>query len=190
MNDDELWAAIDAQRERLATFFDGLSAEEWSRQSLCSAWTVRDVAGHLTYAQITVPQVVRELIRTRRGMTAAAIRRAQRPTGELVATIRGMIGSRKHVSVVTPRETLIDILVHSQDVAIPLGRPFDLDRAAAVVAAGRVWELTFPFGARRRFKGRKLVATDADFTRGEGEPLERPIGDLLLLLTGRRTPTA
>ena len=190
MNDDELWAATDAHRERLATFFDGLSAEEWSRQSLCSAWTVRDVAGHLTYAQITVPQVVRELIRTRRGMTAAAIRRAQRPTGELVATIRGMIGSRKHVSMVTPRETLIDVLVHSQDVAIPLGRPFDLDRAAAVVAAGRVWELTFPFRARRKFKGRKLIATDADFTRGDGEPLERPIGDLLLLLTGRRTPTA
>src|SRR4051812_30278146 len=100
MNDDELWAAIDAQRERLATFFDGLPAEEWSRQSLCSAWTVRDVAGHLTYAQITVPEILREMVRTRGDMTAGAIRRAQRPTGELVATIRGMIGSRKHVSVV------------------------------------------------------------------------------------------
>jgi uncharacterized protein (TIGR03083 family) len=189
MNDDELWAAIDGQRERLATFFDGLSAEEWSRPSLCDRWSVRDVAAHLTYAQSTVPEIMLEVLRTRGALYKSTIRRAQRPTGELVASIRGMIGSRKHVTVVTPRETLIDILVHSQDVAIPLGRPFDLDRDAAVVAAGRAWELRYPFRARRRFRGRKLVATDADFARGEGEPVERPIGELLLMITGRRIPT-
>jgi hypothetical protein len=34
-------------------------------------------------------------------------------------------------------------------------------------------------------KGRALVATDVDWRRGQGEPLEAPMGELLLVLTGR-----
>ena len=33
-----------------------------------------------------------------------------------------MVGSRRHNVGVTPYETLIDIVVHGQDIAVPLGR--------------------------------------------------------------------
>jgi uncharacterized damage-inducible protein DinB len=36
-----------ANRRRLADFFDGLSEDQLDRRSLCEAWTVREVLGHL-----------------------------------------------------------------------------------------------------------------------------------------------
>lgn len=43
----------------------------------------------------------------------------------------------------------------------------------------------FPFRARGRLGQVRLVATDADWTAGEGAAVEAPITDLMLLVTGR-----
>ena len=190
MDPDGLWRSIDDQRLRLADLLAGLSEDDWRTPSLCAGWTVREVAAHLTYAQSTLPEILGDMLRHPAGMDRfirdGALRRAGLPTEELVARIRGMIGSRRHIALVTPRETLIDILVHSQDIAVPLGRPFALDPEASVVAADRVWSMTFPFRARRRFAGQTLVATDADWSVGTGpEVLRAPVGTWLLRLTGR-----
>ena len=56
---------------------------------------------------------------------------------------------------------------------------------AAVAAAQRVWDTGFPFRARRRLAGFRLIATNADWTAGSGAPVEGPIAALLLLVTGR-----
>ena len=52
MNRDEVWQAIDDERLSLADLFDDLSAAEWETASLCDGWRVRDVAAHLTLAQL------------------------------------------------------------------------------------------------------------------------------------------
>jgi uncharacterized protein (TIGR03083 family) len=193
MERDEVWQAIDTQRLRLTEMLDGLTDDEWRHPSLCDGWTVRDVAAHLTYAQSTLPQILGDLVRhpagMKRGIREGAIRRASRPTAQLVGEIRGMVGSQRHITLVTYRETLIDILVHSQDIAVPLGRPFDLDPRAAAFAARRVWTSGYPFWPRRRFKGVALIATDTDWTAGEGREEKAPIGTILLRLTGRNIPT-
>ncbi len=72
-----------------------------------------------------------------------------------------------------------------QDVAIPVGRPRPMPLDAATAGATRVWEMGWPFWARRRLRGLELVATDVDWARGTGEPVRGPIRDLLFLLTGR-----
>ena len=43
----------------------------------------------------------------------------------------------------------------------------------------------FPFRARKRLAGVRLVATDADFAVGEGRTVSAPIADLLMVMTGR-----
>jgi hypothetical protein len=53
----------------------------------------------------------------------------------------------------------------------------------------RVWEMGWPFRAQRRLAGLHLRATDTDWERGEGPPVEGTALALLLLLTGR-TETA
>jgi uncharacterized protein (TIGR03083 family) len=82
-------------------------------------------------------------------------------------------------------EPLLDILVHGQDIALPLGRIRPMPTAAATAAAQRVWDMGFPFRARKRLAGLRLTATDADWTVGSGAGVEGPIAALLLLATGR-----
>jgi hypothetical protein len=55
-----------------------------------------------------------------------------------------MLGSRRHNIGVTPLETLIDILVHGQDIAIPLDRGLGMPPAIAAVAATRALSMRWP----------------------------------------------
>ncbi|MEU8080116.1 maleylpyruvate isomerase family mycothiol-dependent enzyme [Catellatospora citrea] len=192
MNRDQVWQAIDAQRQVIADLLAQLSEDDWQQPSLCVGWTVRDVAAHLTLQQLGLRDVLRELPHVRlRGMNRQILdmarRHAELPTAELVARIRAMIGSRRHNLGVTPLETLIDILVHSQDIAVPLGRRLAMDPSAAAAAATRVWALNWPFRARRRMAGFRLTATDTDWTMGEGAEVSAPMEAILLVLTGRLT---
>ena len=79
----------------------------------------------------------------------------------------------------------IDILVHNQDVARPLGITHPMPPDAAAAAADRV--LTTPAGIKRwrNPKGVRLVATDIDWAWGEGQTVEAPMESHLMRLTGR-----
>lgn len=114
-----------------------------------------------------------------------AVRHASRSTDQLVDELVTQADSRRLPIVTNYRNVLFDILVHGQDIARPLGvdRPMPID--AAVAGASRVWTMGWPFWARRRLRGFRLVATDADWSAGEGAEVSGPISALLLLLTGR-----
>jgi hypothetical protein len=86
---------------------------------------------------------------------------------------------------ITHLEPLIDILVHGQDITVPLGRTRAMPPRAAAAAASRVWPNLWPFRAERRLRGFRFAATDDDWTAGEGPRIEGPMGAILLLLTGR-----
>ncbi len=67
-----------------------------------------------------------------------ALRAASLPREEYPRRLRAMVGSRRTAPFVTPTEPLIDVLVHGQDIAVPLGRDRPVPTDAAVVAATRV----------------------------------------------------
>jgi uncharacterized protein (TIGR03083 family) len=194
MDLDELWTEIDAQRIRLCDLLADLDEADWEVASLCDDWRIRDVAGHLTLQQAGVRDVV-DMMRAdprsafRFDMNAmikgAALRRSTMETADLVAAIRGTVGSRRHNLGVSPRETLIDICVHSQDIAIPLHRDLPLTTTAAVAVADRVWSRGWPWYPAKRHRGRRFVATDVDWVVGDGSEVRGPIQAIVLLLTGR-----
>ncbi|NUT02452.1 MAG: maleylpyruvate isomerase family mycothiol-dependent enzyme [Hamadaea sp.] len=190
MRDDDIWREVDAQRLDLAGLLDGLTPEQWERPSLCPGWRVRDVAAHLTLGPITSwGTVFREIVRARgsfnRMVYATAVERAQRPVDQIVADLRAISGSRRPAPGTSIHEPLLDVLVHGQDIAIPLGIDRKMPVRAAVNSAKRVWSTSFPFGARRRLRGFHLVASDASWAAGDGVRVEGPISALLLVLTGR-----
>lgn len=196
MNEDDVWAAIDSQRRRIADLLKQLSDDEWRHPSLCRGWTVRDVAAHLTLQQLSLGAALRSVIThpstlggVNRMIRTSAHIKAHQPTERLIAEIRAMIGSRRHNVGVTSLETLTDILVHGQDIAIPLQRELEVPTAAAAVAATRVWAQRGTRMARVNdtipLQGFRLTAADVPWSAGHGREIQGPIAALLLLLTGR-----
>ncbi|MGV9450310.1 maleylpyruvate isomerase family mycothiol-dependent enzyme [Streptomyces sp. NPDC003635] len=189
---DERWRIVDAERAGLADLLEGLTPAEWETRTACGDWRVRDVAAHLTLApRFSYGDLVRDWVRARGNMDRlihdTAVREADRPVAEIVSNLRGVVGSRRLAPTTTPREPLLDILVHGQDIALALGRTRAMPPPAARDAADRVWTMRFPLRPWPLPKAR-LVATDIEWTRGEGEELRAPIAVLLMRLTGRGTP--
>ncbi|MFE7760507.1 maleylpyruvate isomerase family mycothiol-dependent enzyme [Streptomyces sp. NPDC057438] len=186
---DELWRIVDQERTSLADLLEGLSPTEWETRTGCGDWRVRDVAAHLTIAaRFSYGQVVREMIRARgnwnRLIHDSAVREGSLPVAEIVANLRSIVGSRRLAPTTSPREPLIDLLVHGQDIALALGRTRPMPLAAARDAADRVWTMRMPPRPWPLPRAR-LVATDIEWTRGSGEEVRGPIAAQLLLLTGR-----
>jgi uncharacterized protein (TIGR03083 family) len=196
MDSEASWRVIREQRLALADLLDDLTDADWERPSLCDGWRVRDVAAHVAMApQVpTVAFMVTEAVRARgsyhRLNHDVAVRHADtRPPAELVAEVRAHAASRRLPAVTNYRNILFDVLVHVQDIAIPLGVSRPMPPHAAAAGATRLWEMGWPFWARRLLRGLRLVATDVPWSAGAGPELTGPIEAILLLLTGR-TATA
>jgi uncharacterized protein (TIGR03083 family) len=114
-----------------------------------------------------------------------SVRHAERPGADLVAELREHAASRRLPKVTNVRNILFDILVHGQDIAIPLGIPREMPKDAARAGIERVWTMGWPFGVKRSLKEFRFVATDVDWAAGDGPDVTRPVDALLLLLTGR-----
>jgi uncharacterized protein (TIGR03083 family) len=191
MDRDKKWAAIAAQRRALADLLASLDEETWERSSLCAEWRVRDVAAHVALTPQS-PGTVRILARgLRAGGNFDAVNRdmavahADRPPAELVAELRELADSRRKPAITTVDNLLFDVLVHVQDVAVPLGLTTAMPLDAALEGVERVWRMGWPFWARRRLRGLRLTATDVDWSAGTGAEVRGSVQALLLLLTGR-----
>lgn len=192
MDSETVWRHIDEQRVSLAALLEGIEAERWATPSLCEGWAVREVAAYVTHSQMSLRKGIVALVSSGFRFNAMIYRMAlrdKRTPAELTAALRGMPGSRKHPPGTSELDPLTDVLVHGQDIAVPLGidRPMPTD--AAVAAARRVWGMGFPFHAQRRMRGVELVATDAEFRVGQGRVVEAPIRDILMTLAGRPVST-
>ena len=192
MDRERAWQLIEQERLSLADLLSGLAPEEWERPSLCDGWRVRDVAAHVALAPQPpgLGSMLVEAVRARGSFDRlnhdVSVRHANRPGVDLVAELRTHAASRRLPVVTNYRNILFDILVHGQDIAIPLGRPRSMPLDAAVAGAERVWTAGWPFWARRRLAGFHLSATDADWSAGDGWlEVRGPVSALLLLLTGR-----
>ncbi|MBF6166888.1 maleylpyruvate isomerase family mycothiol-dependent enzyme [Streptomyces gardneri] len=191
MSAEQIWRAVAAERAGLAALLAQLPETGWDHPSLCEGWRVREVVAHLVLsARADIGWILVNLIRARgsldRAIRDTAIRHADRvTTGQLLDELRGSIDARVTALGTTPADRLMDLLVHGQDIAIPLGIAREMPSAAARVAMERIWTTGAPFHARRKFAGYRLVATDADWAAGDGAIITGPIAALLLTVTGR-----
>jgi uncharacterized protein (TIGR03083 family) len=193
MDEETGWQVVAAQRRSLVELLESLTEDQWNHPSLCAGWRVRDVVAHLvTGADPPSPwTMIGEAVRARGNMLRLsrdlAIRQGEQPADVLAGLLKAHADGRRLPlpGVTNFRDMVTDLLVHGQDIAIPLGlaRPMPVD--AAAVAATRVWTMGWPHMAKRKLRGLRLTATDIDWTVGDGAPVEGPIAALLLLVTGR-----
>jgi uncharacterized protein (TIGR03083 family) len=188
----DLWKLIAAERLALADELDGLTAQQWATPSLCSAWTVRDVAAHLVVPfRVKLPRFLLTLIRARgkfaRANVALTAREAVRPTADLVADLRRNAEDHFAPPGMGPVAPLTDVLVHGQDIRDPLG----LGDQRPAEPWGPVLDFLVSPKARRGFVSGRIPAlryraADLDWSFGEtGEEVTGPAAALALTLLGR-----
>ncbi|SDE03018.1 maleylpyruvate isomerase family mycothiol-dependent enzyme [Rhodococcus tukisamuensis] len=190
---DEIWSYVHAERRALATVLADLSDDEWATDSLCAGWTVKDVAGHVIAHPQTrlrdfrdaVPLLIRAHGSYSKTIYAQGKLVSDRPTAEIVADFDRLDGSRGHPPGTPVRFALIEILLHTQDIALPLGRAHAMPPVAAACAAGLVRPLASSMGVRHKVSGVRMVATDVEWSAGKGALVQGPMQQLLLAMAGR-----
>jgi uncharacterized protein (TIGR03083 family) len=182
---------VDAQRTDNIAMLEGLTPEQWDIQSLCGEWRVRDVAAHLS-TPVNVNRLhflgllVRNGLNFNKAAAAEAIERGSGDTQTLIDEYRQTVGSRKRPPGAQPGTVLNDMVVHGQDIRRPLGIKVDIPEERVRTCLDFVKGRQPIYGAKKRVAGLKLVATDMDWTHGEG-PEVRGTGEaLLMILNGRK----
>lgn len=199
MEDTEVWAAVDRRRSAVVELLTDLTPTEWDVPSLCEGWRIRDVTAHLTMPLLTLPQLALLAIRhpgsTNRLIRQGSIDLARKySTDELVGRLARLVGHHQAFPGLTCRESLIDAVGHSFDLALPLGRDLVIPPVEVAEAADRV---VASFGTRNAKVFRampltpfRLVATDHDWSTGHGPEVTGTMSDLFLILTGRTARVA
>lgn len=188
---DEIWNAVAAERITLADLLETLAEADWERPSLCDGWRVRDVVAHVILSSNAhVASLLFNLLRARGSIDRLnlemAIRHADRTTPrQLLAELRSAVPLRATPPGTTPADRLMDVLVHIQDIALPLGLTRDMPTASARLAIDRVVTSRWFRGAQERYSAYHLRATDTDWSFGTGPTVAGSLADLLLLVTSR-----
>ena len=187
---EPIQAAVRAERLAVADLVEGLDDAGWSVRSLCPAWTVREVVAHLTVTtRATLPSVVRDAIRARGSFDRMTVDVAHRRAAafspaDLVQQLRESAQSSHRMPLSGPMDPLMDVVVHAQDIARPLGRRH-VTPPDVVVQVLRYLAENRLMGGPRRVAGLQLVATDAEWSTGEGPEVRGALSDLLLTVAGR-----
>jgi uncharacterized protein (TIGR03083 family) len=181
---NDLAADTAAAYQGLASALASIDPMQWDVLSLCSRWRVREVIAHLTMPVRHDDRSFDVGAAFTRISDEIATSDARLPIAVLLAQLRsdqlatwlpagGQIGALTHV------------VVHGLDVTVPLCLP-----PTAPVSGVRAVLDSLANGVHRYFSvsiaGRRLEATDLDWSYGAGMVLRAPANDLVLALTGRR----
>lgn len=187
---NDLWPTIDGERKALAADLQGLTEEQWSARTLCTEWTVRDLLAHMTAtAKISPASFFPKLAGSGFSLTRLQAKDIARERGDspaaTLAGFEGIVSSRKRPP--GPPDTMLsEVIIHSEDIRRPLGIRHDYPTAAVVRVASFYKGSNLIVGAKRRIAGLRLVATDADWSNGDGPEVSGPVLSLVLAMTGRK----
>jgi uncharacterized protein (TIGR03083 family) len=171
---------------------DTLDDDQWNGQTLCDGWTPHDVLAHLTWFADT--QSFLSAIEANDFNLAAAIadgvsQLRQRSTTELINTLREYATAPLPIPGAPEQGTVCDIAIHTQDVRRGLGLPGDL--IASSLQGCLEFIVTHDYAAimfdRTKVQGLRLVASDIDWTHGDGLEVVGPAESLMMALAGRPT---
>ncbi|KHD75782.1 hypothetical protein MB27_21305 [Actinoplanes utahensis] len=187
---------ISDERRRMADLVDTLDAEQLATRSLCDAWTVKEVIGHLV-AAIAAPNsallklLVRSGFNIHKANARLAGQMAGRPAGELAGLLREHADNPLQPPIVGYPGQLTDLQVHGQDIRRPLGLPHRLEpERLRVTLDFLVGGRAVGFVPRRRPLGLRFEATDLGWSAGSGPLVSGGAEAVMLALTGRRVAVA
>jgi uncharacterized protein (TIGR03083 family) len=189
----DMWTRIKNGREALGDYLAGLSADDWTRPSLCAGWTVKDVAAHmLVIPTMSKGRVFRSFVGSGFNldkMNATFVKKitADMSTAEIAATTRSSARSQSMPPGLKLPGVFTELVVHSSDISEGVGAPFALPVEDYLAALDHLKDVQPVFGSKERIAGLTLRATDAQWSTGSGPAVEGPAQQLLLAVAGRRS---
>jgi uncharacterized protein (TIGR03083 family) len=181
---------IHAERAALADHLATLSPEQWQAPTWCDKWNVQQVTGHLVASgNIT-------FLHFAGGFIAKGFNFDKFVDGDLQKYAAGspadVLGRFR--SIITSTRTppgpkyiaLGEIMVHGEDIRRALGTKGDHPAEHLTTLASMYVTTGAPLHGKRRSAGLKLVATDVDWSTGEGPEVRGPAMSLILAVVGRK----
>jgi uncharacterized protein (TIGR03083 family) len=185
----DFWTDVRQERQTLFELLQTLTPAQWNAPSLCAEWCVRDVVGHMvSETQMTVAQVgwgwVTSGFRVNNYIAKDAQRRGATPVAKLLEDFHAVVLARTHLPGLSSLSMLEDIVIHQMDIRRPLEQPRRIPTGRTIPVANALWTNRF-FPGPKLFQDIRAVATDADWSAGDGLEVAGPIEALLLTLAGR-----
>lgn len=187
--ENRLWALLHEERAALAADLAELDQDQWHHETLCGDWDVEQVLAHLTAAA--------SLNRWRwlRSMVGAGFRPGvhnQRrldeyrgaSSAETLQRFRAIIENKIAPTSDIPAY-LGEVIVHAQDIRLPLG----ITRTPGIEATTPVAEFyarrDFAVASHTHIAGLELKANDGDFAAGAGPLVTGSTLALVMVMAGR-----
>ena len=190
----DTWALIHTERQNLIIDLEKLTPEQWRTRSLCDAWNVHEMLGHLVaLTKQTPPKFFGKFIAAGFNFDRLVARDVAK---ESAGTPQDTLAEfTRHVEDTTAPPGPVDswigeVVVHSADIRRPLGIPYAPPVTTSRQVADFYKNSNLLIGAKTRIAGIHLVATDTDWTHGSGPEVRGPLLSLIQAMTGRSVALA
>jgi uncharacterized protein (TIGR03083 family) len=186
------WGHIKVDRLAFADYLGTLTAGDWDSPTWCDEWTVKGVTTHLLVTPtMSKGQVFRSFLASGFNldkMSAKLVTQmtAAMSTDEIIAKTRSTAGVTSAPPGLKPMGVFGELLAHSSDIALAIGKPFELPVAHYTAGLDHFKNVQPVLGCKKRIAGLRLRATDAEWSTGDGPLVEGDAQHLLAAMTGRR----
>lgn len=187
------WTLAEKARKEYADMVAELTPQQLEQSTLCDGWTPHDVTAHLvTFVDVPLPKFMFNVAKKKGDFDAAAVSMAkgiaERPTDDLVTTLRAKAGKKASLPIFPGELTVTDTVIHEQDVrrALDLSGAPDpelVQTALDFLTTNKRAKLLLE--KKGLLDGLRFEATDLDWSHGEGE-LVKGTGEALMLAMTRR----
>jgi uncharacterized protein (TIGR03083 family) len=178
------------EREEFAALLAGLTPQQWESPTLCELWRVREVAVHtVSYDELSTAGLVGRFLKGRlstdRINAIGVADYADRAPEQITAMIRAHSEPHGLTGGFGGRIALTDGMIHQQDIRRSVGIPRTIDPERLRTALDFARFAPTIRGAWRA-RGVRLVATDLDWSHGNGPEVRGSGEALLMAMAGRR----
>ena len=183
-----------ANDERFLGVVENIRDTEWSRPSLCTAWTTRDVLAHLVIGRgASLPEVLTDIAAhggsfDRGNAASARSLAATRSPADLLDDFAELIRWPRGIGrLFPPRLLLGDHVVHELDILYALDREPAIPVEVLIAVLNTEVGLPNPFvPAYRNSRKLRLHVTNADWSHGDRGPVVRGRAtDIISVLANR-----
>ncbi len=186
------WQLAAKARRDLADLVESLDTEQLGQPTYCAEWTAQGVLAHATsFVETGLVGFVTTMAKNKFDFDKVSIAMAKTQLGRPVPDVLESLRSQASKSAVLPMfpeaMTVTDVAIHTQDIRRPLGLDGELDDEVLGAALEFLTshKMATTLVDRKSLDGVRLVASDRDWSFGQGDEIVGTAEALMMGMAGR-----